>query len=97
MRISRASTRSSTHRSLPAKRVRSTSHISHDLTWRLLLAFGAIPALAVFQMRRHLAETPRYRLAAARHKEAKVSFAEGFHALWQRQDLRLRLLGASLT
>ena len=31
--------------------------------WRLLLAFGAVPALAVFQMRRQLAETPRYLLA----------------------------------
>src|SRR5579863_217209 len=26
--------------------------LSHDLIWRILLAFGAIPALAVFQMRR---------------------------------------------
>jgi MFS family permease len=40
--------------------------LSHDLIWRLLLAFGAIPALAVFQMRRHMAETPRYLLASGR-------------------------------
>ena len=26
--------------------------MAHDLVWRLLLAFGAVPALAVFQMRR---------------------------------------------
>ena len=71
--------------------------IDHDLVWRLLLAFGAIPALAVFQMRRNLAETPRYRLAAAaRDKDAKVSFAQGFQALLGRRDLRLRLIGASL-
>ncbi len=38
--------------------------LSHNVVWRLLLAFGAIPALAVFQMRRRLAETPRYRIGA---------------------------------
>jgi len=72
------------------------SGISHDLTWRLLLAFGAIPALAVFQMRRRLAETPRYRLAAAKRKQARASFSQGFRSLLSRQDLRVRLIGASL-
>jgi MFS family permease len=71
--------------------------MSHDLVWRLLLAFGAVPALAVFRMRRNLAETPRYRIAASQRKETKVSFAEGFHTLLGRRDLRLRLVGASLT
>ena len=73
------------------------SGMNHDLVWRLLLAFGAVPALAVFQMRRRLAETPRYRLAAAsRDPNSKVSFAEGFRALIGRRDLRVRLIGASL-
>jgi MFS transporter, PHS family, inorganic phosphate transporter len=45
------------------------SSLSHDWVWRILLAAGAIPALAVFQMRRHLAETPRYLLAAGQHGE----------------------------
>lgn len=45
------------------------SGINEDIIWRLLLAFGAIPALAVFQMRRNLAETPRYLLAAGQHDE----------------------------
>ncbi len=45
------------------------TNLSHDLIWRLLLAFGAIPALAVFQMRRQMAETPRYLLATGRHDE----------------------------
>ena len=45
-----------------------TTHLSHDLIWRLLLAFGCIPALAVFQMRRHLAETPRFLLANGQHE-----------------------------
>ncbi len=43
------------------------SGLSESITWRLLLAFGAVPAMAVYQMRRHLAETPRYLLAAGRH------------------------------
>ncbi len=69
--------------------------IHHDLVWRLLLAFGAVPALAVFQLRRNLAETPRFRMAASQ-QSGKVSFAEGFRKLLARRDLRLRLLGASL-
>jgi len=74
------------------------SGLRHDLVWRLLLAFGAVPALAVFQMRRHLAESPRYeRLHSQRKgKEEKVSFAQGFHALLSRRDLQMRLVGASL-
>ena len=43
--------------------------LSHDWTWRLLLAFGAVPTLAVFQMRRHLGETPRFLLANGKHDE----------------------------
>jgi MFS transporter, PHS family, inorganic phosphate transporter len=43
--------------------------LSHDVIWRILLAFGAIPALAVFQMRRNLAETPRFLLARGDHEE----------------------------
>ncbi len=46
------------------------SGLSHDLTWRLLLAFGAIPALSVFRMRRHMAESPRYLLASGQHDAA---------------------------
>jgi MFS family permease len=34
--------------------------VSSDLTWRILLAAGAIPPLAVFWARRHLKETPRF-------------------------------------
>jgi MFS family permease len=45
------------------------SGMNHDLVWRLLLAFGASPALAVFQMRRNLAETPRFLLAKGQHDE----------------------------
>lgn len=45
------------------------TNLSHDMIWRLLLAVGAIPALAVFQLRRHMAETPRYLLAMGKHDE----------------------------
>ena len=45
----------------------AATHLSHDLIWRLLLAFGAVPVMAVFQMRRHMAETPRYLLATEQH------------------------------
>lgn len=73
------------------------SGINHDIVWRVLLAFGAVPALAVFQMRRHLAETPRFRKASAqRANDAKASFVSGFQQLMARRDLRLRLLGSSL-
>jgi len=34
----------------------------HDLTWRIMLALGAVPALATFYLRRQIAETPRYAL-----------------------------------
>jgi MFS family permease len=49
------------------------SGLSKDLVWRLLLAFGAIPALAVFHMRRHMAESPRYLLAAGQHDDAHTA------------------------
>src|SRR6266516_6208664 len=38
------------------------SGINHDLVWRLMLALGAVPALATFYLRRKIAETPRYAL-----------------------------------
>src|ERR1700744_4899075 len=72
------------------------SNVSHDITWRILVAFGAIPALAVYGARRHLKETPRF-LAAAGHEEDEsgklkkaghydpkthsISFWDGFHRL----------------
>lgn len=37
--------------------------IHNDLTWRIMLALGAVPALATFYLRRQIAETPRYALA----------------------------------
>jgi MFS family permease len=84
--------------------------MSHDLIWRILVAFGAVPALAVYWSRRHLKETPRY-LAATGQEEDKsgkvqkskhwdkdehsVSFWDGFHRLANDQRLAMRLVGAS--
>ena len=74
------------------------SDLSNDLVWRLLLAFGAVPALSVFQMRRHLGESPRYQALHAKRteQEHKASFSQGFGLLLSRRDLRIRLIGASL-
>ncbi len=37
--------------------------INHDITWRIMLGLGAIPALATFYLRRQIAETPRFAIA----------------------------------
>ena len=39
-----------------------TSGISNDLTWRIMLALGAVPGLATYYLRRQIAETPRFAL-----------------------------------
>jgi len=39
------------------------SGMNHDLVWRIMLALGAVPALATFYLRRQIAETPRFALA----------------------------------
>ena len=87
-----------------------TTHMSHDIIWRILVAFGALPALAVYWQRRHLKETPRFLAAAGKQEDetGKVSnaahfdkskhsatFGEGFHRLIEDNKLLLRLIGAS--
>src|SRR6266705_6064313 len=37
--------------------------MQHDLTWRIMLALGAVPALGTFYLRRQIAETPRFAMA----------------------------------
>lgn len=84
--------------------------LPHDIIWRILVAFGAVPAMAVYWQRRHLKETPRYLAAAgkqedeqgkltnAQHydeKEHSVSFWDGYHRLVSDNRLLLRLIGAS--
>ncbi|SEG22474.1 Predicted arabinose efflux permease, MFS family [Bryocella elongata] len=86
------------------------TNLAHDLIWRILVGFGAVPALAVYWSRRHLKETPRY-LAASGMEESdngelkraghfdpehhSVSFWDGFHPLASENRLLMRLIGAS--
>jgi MFS transporter, PHS family, inorganic phosphate transporter len=51
------------------------SGVSHSLTWRLLLGFGAIPGLAVYYLRRQIHETPRFAMAGGAHEEAQAAIA----------------------
>ncbi len=37
-----------------------SAHVSNDLTWRILLGMGAVPAASVLVMRRRMPESPRY-------------------------------------
>ena len=52
------------------------SGISDNLTWRLLLGFGAIPGLAVYYLRRQIHETPRFALAGGATEEAEAAIAD---------------------
>jgi MFS transporter, PHS family, inorganic phosphate transporter len=87
------------------------THMPQDIIWRILLAFGAVPALAVYWSRRHLKETPRFlhasgqeeddkgKLVRAKHFDEKhhsVSFWDGFHRLVNDNKLLARLVGVSL-
>ncbi|HEX4091603.1 MAG TPA: MFS transporter [Trebonia sp.] len=47
--------------------------ISNDYTWRILLAFGAVPGMAVFYLRRRINETPRFAMAGGAADEAKAA------------------------
>jgi PHS family inorganic phosphate transporter-like MFS transporter len=51
------------------------SGISDNLVWRILLAFGAVPGLAVYYMRRQIHETPRFAMAGGAHDEAEAAIA----------------------
>jgi MFS family permease len=88
-----------------------TTHLPQTIIWRILLAFGAVPALAVYWSRRHLKETPRFlhasgqeeneqgQLTRAQHfdeKQHSVSFWDGFHRLANDNKLLGRLVGVSL-
>jgi MFS transporter, PHS family, inorganic phosphate transporter len=75
--------------------------ISHDLVWRILFALGAVPALAVFWLRRRLRETPRFLLAQAESKQgarpgAASSPPAGIRAMLAERKFARWLVGASL-
>jgi MFS family permease len=51
--------------------------LSHDLIWRILVAFGAVPALAVYWQRRHLRETPRFLAATGQEEDEHGRMGKG--------------------
>jgi PHS family inorganic phosphate transporter-like MFS transporter len=75
--------------------------ISHDYAWRILLALGAVPALAVFWLRRRLKETPRFLLAQAEADDAvqqavMAGQPTGIRGVLAEPRLLRWLIGASL-
>src|SRR5579862_1128096 len=46
-----------------------STNLSHDLIWRILIGFGAVPALTVYWQRRKLKETPRFLHANAMQED----------------------------
>ena len=45
----------------------------NDYTWRIVLAFSAVPAAATMYFRLHMAETPRYTLHVLRNATAMTN------------------------
>ena len=78
--------------------------VPQDLVWRILLAAGAIPPLAVFWARRHLKETPRFaQLAegnndAVEQKAKRIGYVQALRDAFGADSQLLRwLIGTSLT
>jgi MFS transporter, PHS family, inorganic phosphate transporter len=76
--------------------------MSHDYAWRIMLALGAIPGLAVFWLRRRIRETPRFLLAQMEAREAKQRAEQarvptGLRGALAERWLLRWLIGASLT
>jgi MFS family permease len=51
------------------------SGTAEDTTWRILLALGAVPALAVFRLRRKINETPRFAMVSGAGDVARAGIA----------------------
>jgi MFS transporter, PHS family, inorganic phosphate transporter len=89
-----------------------STHLSHEIIWRILVAAGALPALAVYGARRNLKESPRF-LKAAAHEEDELGnlrkadhfdkkthsaiLLDGFHRLVDNKKILGRLIGDSRT
>ena len=81
--------------------------LNPDIVWRILVSFGAVPALAVYWQRRHLKETPRYLKAAGKSEDESgelksegeekktPGFGEGFGTLVSNHRLLVYLIGTS--
>jgi MFS transporter, PHS family, inorganic phosphate transporter len=77
------------------------SGVNPDYAWRIMLALGAIPALAVFWLRRQIKETPRFLLAQMEAREAAREAARehkptGLGGALADRRLLVWLIGASL-
>jgi MFS family permease len=78
--------------------------LRQDLAWRVMLALGAVPALAVFWLRRRLRETPRFLLAQAETagtgqppgRSAGANQPAGIRGVLAEPRLLRWLIGASL-
>lgn len=68
-----------------------SSGVSHEMTWRLLLGLGAVPAAAVLWLRTRMPESPRFQ-ARARGNAAKAaselhSYSGGVASAVERADV----------
>jgi MFS transporter, PHS family, inorganic phosphate transporter len=89
-----------------------STHLSHEIIWRILVAAGALPALAVYGARRNFKESPRF-LKAAAHEEDELGnlrkadhfdkkthsaiLLDGFHRLADNKKILGRLIGDNRT
>ncbi|MBO0832847.1 MAG: MFS transporter [Actinobacteria bacterium] len=72
---------------------------SPDITWRILLALGAVPAAAVIYLRRRLPESPRYRAHAAIRTHSlgngRIRGQSAVHAFASNRKLLVTLAGTA--
>jgi MFS family permease len=61
-----------------------SSGIGHELTWRLMLGFGAVPAAAAIYMRSRMPESPRYQV----HVQGNTALAARNTAVLTNGELR---------
>lgn len=52
------------------------SGVNPDITWRIMLALGAVPALATFSLRRQITESPRFSLSQGNLTEVARAIAQ---------------------
>jgi MFS transporter, PHS family, inorganic phosphate transporter len=79
------------------------THVPNNLAWRILLGFGAVPALAVYWARRHIDETPRFKVVLEKRKQKQDDavcpegdFWAGYICLISNRRWLIRLLGVSI-